>query len=226
LGDSEHNIRISVLCDNSKYPGETATGTYDYLHQRWYNSQVNLKHHPEFGSEFYRYLGDVKALIYPTFKRLAMGKGANLSSRIRWVGEQDDRFYDPWHNYNMNGYLGPKTRNVVVSKRTQVRAPGDVFIFADEGPYTVTGINANGLNDTHLWPIMGKDNYKGALKRFGNKRNVKLRPDGYGTFVEIIGGFHYSPSGDPTTGKGNCTFADGHVAPVFRDETFAVAWPK
>ena len=31
---------------------------------------------------------------------------------------------------------------------------------------------------------------------------------------------------DMTAGRGNCTFVDGHVAPVRRDDSFGAAWPK
>jgi len=44
--------------------------------------------------------------------------------------------------------------------------------------------------------------------------------------VDMIGGFHNAPTGNVIAGKGNCSFVDGHVAPVSRDDSFSMAWPK
>jgi prepilin-type N-terminal cleavage/methylation domain-containing protein/prepilin-type processing-associated H-X9-DG protein len=205
-----------------RLPGETLTGPYgSHIHTRWYNSQVNLKYHPEFGSDFFRYLGNVKSLICPTFKKLAQSKGGNISDDVKWWGSEDDQFYEPWHNYTMNAYLGPAG---LVKKRTQVKNPSDVFIFADEGPYSVKGINTTGLNDTSMWIIM--EGAESAVKRFG-KNNIKPGQPPYNdTFVDIIAGFHNAPSGDVTSGKGNVVFVDGHTDAVKRDDAFTVAWPK
>ena len=219
------NSRKLYFYTDQQLPGETAQGTFSYRHQRWYNSQVNLKDHPEFGSEFFRYLAEAKALICPTFKSLAKMKGATVSNDVQWSSQQDDRFYEPWHNYTMNSYLGPKHANARVGKLTQLKRPADVFVFADEGPYAVPGINSVGLNDTDLWVIINQGNAENAVRQFGSKYNVKPGPDGFGQFTDIIAGFHHAPSRDVTGGKGNVVFADGHIAPVLRDDSFGVAWP-
>ena len=229
--DNFPNPRKTYFYTDKQLPGESASGSRSYIHQRWYNSQVNLLHHPEFASEFFKYLANAKALICPTFKRLAKHKGARLSGTVTWEGVQDDRFYDPWHNYTMNAYLGPKGANALVAKLSQVRNPANVFVFADEGPYAEANYNNVGLNDTQLW-VIGPGDYvnkaNNAIKRFG-RENVKPGPASqgrYGTFTDIIGGFHNAPSGTVTAGKGNVTFADGHVGPVARDDSFIKAWPK
>ena len=210
---------------SARLPGETLTGPFgSHIHTRWYNDQVELKYHPKFASEFFGYLAEVKALICPTFKRLAKSKGANLSSTVRWVVNEDEQHYDPWENYSMNAYLGPGR---VVAKRTQVARPAETFVFGDEGPYVVTGIVNNGLNDTSLWPIGPPAGpAEDAVRTYHGKENVKPGPDGFGAFTDIIAGFHHAPSNDVTAGKGNCVFVDAHVEPVLRDDTFKVAWPK
>jgi prepilin-type N-terminal cleavage/methylation domain-containing protein/prepilin-type processing-associated H-X9-DG protein len=206
-----------------RLPGETIGGSH--LHQRWYNSQVDLGKHPEFASDFFNYLKDAKALICPTFKALAKNKGARLSSTVSWQGSQDDALYEPWHNYTMNALLGPANVDGVVAKTTQVKDPSTVFVFADEGPYSVSGIVGSGLNDTRLY-VLFKDGAEAAMRQYKNKNLVKPGPDGYGQFVDIIAGFHSAPSGDVTSGSGNCSFVDGHVGSVKRDDSFAAAWPK
>jgi prepilin-type N-terminal cleavage/methylation domain-containing protein/prepilin-type processing-associated H-X9-DG protein len=213
-------------------PGEGLTGS-QAVHRRWCNGNVNLKRRPELSGEFFKYLVNVKSVICPTFKRLAKNKDQHISGDVKFDNDiaTGVDYYDPWHNYTQNGYLGPKKANAersgVVQKTMQTKDPATVFVFADEGPYTETGWNTQGLNDTRLYVIFGSATARDAMKRFRNKNNIKPGPDGnYGTFVDIIAGYHYAPSGNVIAGKGNCTFADGHVAPVKREDSFAVAWPK
>lgn len=224
--DNFVNARKAYFTTDQRLPGETISGSH--IHSRWYNSQVNLNKRPELGSEFFKYLAEAKALICPTFRTLAKNKGARIDSDVSWSGAEDDTLYEPWHNYTMNAYLGPRSASAFVAKTSQVKNPSTVFVFGDEGPYRVNGIAGNGLNDTQLWVIgVGNEQAcKDAIKQFGHKDRVKPGPNGFGQFVDIIAGFHGAPSGDVTAGRGNCTFVDGHVAPVSRDDSFSVAWPK
>lgn len=221
--------RACYFYTNDRLPGETPS---NFRHQRWCNKQVNLKYKPEFAGEFFKYLVDVKALICPSFKQLAKGKGGAISANVRWDAMEDDNLYEPWHNYTMNAYIGPRPDGVsertapIVQKTMQVKNPATVFVFADEGPYFVEDYNYQGLNDTSLWVVFASTEAKNLIRQHRNKWNVKPGPDGIGQFCDIIGGFHNAPSGDVTGGKGNCTFVDGHVAAVHRDDSFAVAWPK
>ena len=202
----------------NKLPGETVN-RHKLL--RWCNREVNLRRRPELGSEFFKYLTDARGLICPTLKVLAKGKGVTISNNVSWEAESvPDYLYEPWYNYTMNAYLGPKE---LVAKVTQAKDPANLFVFADEGPYKVKDYNWRGLNDTSLIVIF-KNEAEQAIKQKRNKRNVKPGPGGY-EFVDIVAGFHSAPSGDVTGGKGTCTFADGHVAPVARDDSFSVAWP-
>jgi prepilin-type processing-associated H-X9-DG protein len=195
--------------------------------------QVNLKHRPELAGPFFGYLADVRALICPTFKGLAKNKGAVISEHVRWDAMEDDSLYEPWHNYTMNAYLGPKAANSVVQKTMQVKDAANVFVFADEGPYFVDDYNYQGLNDTSLWVIYATAEAKAFVKQYRSKYNIKPGPEALGSwggqggqFCDIIAGFHNAPSGDVTGGKGNVTFVDGHVGSVDRDDSFAVAWPE
>jgi len=225
--DNFVNARKAYFTTDQRLPGETIGGSH--IHKRWFNSQVDLNKHAEFGSEFFKYLSEAKALICPTFKSLARSKGATISSEVDWAGSEDDEFYEPWHNYTMNAYLGPKSASAFVAKTSQVKNPSTVFVFADEGPYRVQGYCQVGLNDTQLWVIGVGDEQAclNAIRQWGTKERVKAGPDGFGQFVDIIAGFHGAkPSNDVTSGEANCTFVDGHVAPVSRNDAFSVAWPK
>jgi prepilin-type processing-associated H-X9-DG protein len=75
--------------------------------------------------------------------------------------------------------------------------------------------------------IFGSQKAIDQMKIFRSKHNITTGPDGsYGQFTDVIAGFHSAPSGNVVAGKGNCSFADGHVAAVSRMDSFAVAWPK
>jgi len=231
--DNDDAFPDSDMCyfyTGAQLPGETVG---NHIHRRWCNGEVNLERRPELAGEFFRYLKDVRGLICPTFKGLAKNKDIRMSKDVQFAtnissGVTD---YDPWHNYTQNGYLGPKKadaqRTGIIQKTMQAKDPANLFVFADEGPYTQTGWNGTGLNDTRLYVIFGSATTIDAMKRFRSKRNITPGPDGtYGQFTDIIAGFHNAPSGNVVAGKGNVSFADGHVAPVAREDSFAVAWPK
>ena len=231
--DAFPDHRSCYFYTGNQLPGENVSGP-SFRHQRWCNKQVNLENHPEFAGEFFKYLADVRSLICPSFRQLTKNKGISVGSDVRWDAMEDDSIYEPWHNYTMNAYLGPKAANSVKSKTMQVRDAANVFVFADEGPYYVDNYNRQGLNDTSLWVIYETELSRTAVKQAGSKWNVKPGPEGPmgswggtpGQFCDIIAGFHNAPTGDLTGGRGNATFVDGHVEAVHRDDSFAKAWPE
>ena len=202
-------------------------GSSSFLHTRWCNGDINLNRYPELGSNFFKYLANAKSLICPSFKRIAKNPGTRLSDTVRWndgYNVEDLANYDPWHNYSQNAYLGT-SNDAIIKKSMQVKKPSTVFVFADEGPFMETGYNTHGLNDTRLY-VLFESNAEAAIKQYGKKEFVIAGPDQYGSFKDIIAGYHNAPSGNKVAGKGNCTFVDGHVAAVAREESFANAWPK
>jgi prepilin-type N-terminal cleavage/methylation domain-containing protein/prepilin-type processing-associated H-X9-DG protein len=212
--------RSCYFRQNISFPGDVSD------HRRWCNEDVNLRHHPEYGSVFFGYLSNVRSLICPTFRRLAKS-GYNHSDFDTDIATEVTH-YNPWMNYTQNAYLGPRNSpcQPLVYKLTDVKDPANTFTFADEGPFIEPGINTQGLNDTALFPIWPTTEAPTWVAKLGSPWNVKPGPDGIGTFSDVIGGFHNAPSGNRLAGKGNCAFADGHVAPASRMDSFPLAWPR
>jgi prepilin-type N-terminal cleavage/methylation domain-containing protein/prepilin-type processing-associated H-X9-DG protein len=194
--------------------------------KRWCNGDMYLRVHPEYASEFFKYLAEARALICPTFKRLANSTRFHSDFADESVGVAN---YMPWYNYSMNAYLGMKDGQWGVLKTLNVKNPAQTFTFADEGCLIKKGYFKQGLNDTALfpvWPTSEAPNW--VQKAGGNKWNVKPGPaseGGLGEFTDVIAGFHNAPTSDPVGGKGNTAFLDGHIAPHSLEESFALAWP-
>lgn len=203
------------------YPGEVG-GRW----KRWCNGDLYLRDHPEYASVFFGYLAETRALICPTFFRLA--KSTRFHSDF---ADESDGItnYMPWYNYSMNAYLGMKEGQWGVLKTLNVKNASQTFTFADEGCLTKPGYFWQGLNDTALYPVYPTSDAPNWIARAGgSKWNVKPGPTsegGLGEFCDAIAGFHNAPSGDPVGGKGNIVFLDGHVAPHPTEESFALAWP-
>jgi len=203
------------------YPGETG-GRW----KRWCNGDLYLRNHPQYASEFFKYLSDARALICPTFLRLAKSRRFHSD----FADESDGVVnYMPWYNYSMNAYLGMKEGQWGVLKTSNVKNAAQTFTFADEGCLVKPGYFKQGLNDTALYPVWPTSDAPNWIQRAGgSKWNVKPGPaseGGLGEFTDVIAGFHQAPSGDPIGGKGNVAFLDGHIAPHATPESFALAWP-
>ena len=193
--------------------------------KRWCNGNVYLREHPEYASAFFKYLKEARALICPTFKRLAKSTRFHAD----FADESDGVVnYMPWYNYSMNAYLGMKEDGYGVLKSLDVKTPAQVFTFADESCMVKPGYFRQGLNDTALYPIHPTSDAPNWIKRAGSKWNVRPGPaseGGHGEFCDVIAGFHNAPSGDPIGGKGTVLFLDGHVSAHATEESFALAWP-
>ena len=226
--DGFPDARSCYFRTNDWLSGDTDSS---HTHRRWGNENVNLRYHPEYGSDFFGYLNNVKSLICPTFRRLAKsdyGQTDFDNSNVSGITN-----YNPWMNYTMNGYLGPDNPSRVgggyvslVSKLMNVGDPANTFTFADEGPYIEPGFNMEGLNDTALFFLYPSSRATALIEEYSSPWLVKPGPDGIGAVHDLIAGFHNAPSGDRLAGKGNCAFADGHVGPASRLDTFPLAWPK
>lgn len=224
--DNDDRFCVPESCyftQTAAYPVEA--GLSSPIHLRWCNGDLYLRDHPEYASNFFRYLQNVKAFICPTFKRITV----KASQDHFFVADAANlRNYKPWYNYTMNAYLGSQNtgvRNSSVKKMSEVKHLAQTFCFVEESALVDTRYNVSGLNDTYMIP--GDDSMvQGWFNQTGSYRLIKPGPEGVGQFWDVIGGFHHAPSQDPLGGKGNCAFLDGHVDAHPRSETFPLAWPN
>jgi prepilin-type processing-associated H-X9-DG protein len=200
-------------------------GLSSYIHLRWCNGDLDLSMYPEYGSPFFRYMGNAKAFICPTVKTLAV---RNSEDHFYVADMARLKRYKPWYNYTMNAYLGSpgsEIQKARVMKLSEVKRPAETFSFTEESALVDTQYNVSGLNDTYMIP--GNDSMiAGWLSKTGSYRLIRPGPEGVGPFWDVIAGFHHAPSGNLLGGKGNCALLDGHVDAFSRAETFPLAWPR
>jgi len=218
------NPNSCYFSQSDAYPVEA--GLSSYIHVRWCNGNVDLKSHPEYGGNLFRYLGDAKAFICPTYKTVAV---RNSEDHFYAADAANLRNYEPWYNYTMNAYLGSpadEIKKTAVRKMSDVKQPAMTFSFCEESAYVDTAYNVSGLNDTYMIP--GNDSMiQSWLSRAGNNPwNVEPGPDTSPTFYDVLAGYHNAPTGDLLKGRGNCAFLDGHVDAHARSETFPLAYPR
>lgn len=208
----------------ARLPVENGVGG-NHLHLRWCNGDVNLRDHPEYGGNLYRYLADARSFICPTFKVMTRNYSEDQFYKANGSTIRD---YQPWYNYTMNAFLGPPgaLEGLRVSNLQNVKHPATTFSFTEESSYVDTAYNASGLNDTYM-VLQNTSTIEGWLRQNGgNEWAVKPGPDGVGPFWDTIAGFHHAPAGNKLGGRGNCAFLDGHVESHPRSETFPLAWPN
>jgi prepilin-type N-terminal cleavage/methylation domain-containing protein/prepilin-type processing-associated H-X9-DG protein len=218
---------------SSPYPVEA--GLSNHLELRWANGDLNLKNYPQYGGTLFPYMTDARAFICPTFRNMARSMNSSDDPFFRNLGSSITNF-DPWYNYSMNAYLGPANEgrsnliggltNIRVGKLTRVKRASETFVFAEESPMVDTQYNQYGLNNTFMIPGSGSMVEQWQNQVHTTRWDIKPGPDGVGQFWNVIAGFHHAPTGDPTGGRGNCAFVDGHVAAHPRSETFPLAWPR
>jgi prepilin-type N-terminal cleavage/methylation domain-containing protein/prepilin-type processing-associated H-X9-DG protein len=202
------------------------TGLTSYLHVRWCNGNMDLKSHPQYGGNLFRYLGDAKAFICPTYKSLAVRQSED---HFYVADAQNLKNYEPWYNYTMNAYLGSTSAELTktaVKKISAVKQPAMTFSFCEESARVDTAYNVSGLNDTYMIP--GNDTMiQSWLSVAGNNPwNVEPGPGTNPTFWDVVAGYHNAPTGNLLKGRGNCAFLDGHVDAHARSETFPLAYPR
>lgn len=207
-------------------PYSVEAGLSSYIHVRWCNGNVDLKSHPEYGGNLFRYLGDAKAFICPTYKAVAV---RNSEDHFYAADAANLKNYEPWYNYTMNAYLGSpadELKKTVVKKISDVKQPAMTFSFCEESAYVDTAYNVSGLNDTYMIPGNDTMIQSWLSKAGGNPWNVEPGPGTSPTFYDVLAGYHNAPTGDLLKGRGNCAFLDGHVDAHARAETFPLAYPR
>ncbi|MCU0913142.1 MAG: type II secretion system GspH family protein [Planctomycetes bacterium] len=201
---------------------------------RWCNGAMDLNRFPQRGGPFFQsYLKSAKAYICPTFKRMARAffDQTHISETVSFANKfGTPALYEPWYNYSMNAYLGPKGQAALdgqFAKAGQVKHPSELVVFVEESCFLDNGINDQGINDTYMRPLPVVD-AETAVRSRGNRWAVKPgpAPEGVGVFADIIAGLHHAPSGNPVAGRGTCVFLAGHVEARNRMDTFGLLWPK
>ena len=228
LDDNDQRFPEPATCyfsQASAFPVES--GLSSYIHVRWCNGNVDLKSHPEYGGNLFPYLASAKAFICPTYKTAAV---RNSEDHFYQADAGNIGQYEPWYNYTMNAYLGPRKGHALseirAAKSSDVKRPATTFSFCEESAYVDTEYNISGLNDTYMIPgdVSMVNSWLAAAD--GNPWNVEPGPQTSPTFYDVIAGYHNAPSGNPLLGRGNCAFLDGHVEAHYRAETFPLSWTK
>jgi prepilin-type N-terminal cleavage/methylation domain-containing protein len=175
---------------------------------RWHNAEYSLGANPQYAGPLWSYLQNEKVNLCPVFKKISKSKGSDHPSHVGSIP------IDPQFGYSQNAYLGgtsylgyvAKFGNV--AKITNVRSPGRVFFFAEENPWTISGLSTAVLNDT-------------ALLASSDPGDPDQFDDAFGTFHSILGS-------DYDSGVGNAVMLDGSVQTVDPKNkgTFKSAWPK
>lgn len=130
-----------------------------------------------------RYIIDPKVYLCATFARVYNANPA-VAHLTPYVSYSMNEFMASEENLGGNTWAG-KTK----LKRAQIEKPGELGVFGDEGtvllPWSRYIIN-------NL--CMGVGAYQNA-----------------GNYVDSLAAFHNMPGNDPTKGKANVAFADGHA---------------
>lgn len=221
------NPRTCYFKSINPFPGETAKSAWGSSFLiRWCNRQVYLGDHPDFGSDFFHYIGDARRLACPTFKRIARTwRHQELFYPYQPIGHN----YMPWYNYTMNIYLDSaySSRRETVSSIDQIEGPATTLTFAEESCLREPAFNSTAVNDTVLYAVL--DHSQWIEDAGGNLWDAKPGPISEGglgrPMIDLIGGMHFGPPENPLRGTGNCAFVDGHVAGHSRQDTFALAYP-
>jgi prepilin-type N-terminal cleavage/methylation domain-containing protein/prepilin-type processing-associated H-X9-DG protein len=216
--------RMCYFSQMTAYPVES--GLTSYIHLRWCNGNIDLKSHPEYGGNLFRYLGSAKAFICPTYKTVAV---RNSEDHFYAADAANLKNYEPWYNYTMNAYLGStvdELKKTAVRKMSDVKQPAATFSFCEESARVDTAYNESGLNDTYMIPGNDTMVQSWLSAAGGNPWNVEPGPGTTPRFWDVLAGYHNAPTGDLLKGRGNCAFLDGHVDAHARSETFPLAYPR
>ncbi|HON90762.1 MAG TPA: type II secretion system protein [Sedimentisphaerales bacterium] len=239
-----YTIAVAMYCDDNDgkfcepatcyFSQSTAfpveSGLSSYIHVRWCNGNIDLKSHPQYGGHLFKYLANAKAFICPTYKTIAVRQSED---HFYQADAANLKNYEPWYNYTMNAYLGPRRvggadhalKEIRVDRIGQVKNPATTFSFCEESAYVDTRYNISGLNDTYMIPGDVSMVKSWLAAAGGNPWNVEPGPGTSPTFYDVLAGYHNAPTGDLLKGRGNCAFVDGHVDAHAREETFPLAYP-
>ena len=181
----------------------------------WHDATKNLEYHPELAGLCWPYLKGHKFHVCPTFRVVV---------KARSCGSCGGRTIPvvPQYGYTMNSYLNgdawtagqmaalPAQYKLPISgntlrKENQVKVPAETFYFGEENSWSISGLNAAGINDTNLRPT------------------PQRTTDSFATFHKVA-------ASKWDRGVSNASFVDGHVDEVDPwaldgRETWELCWP-
>ncbi|MFO1491800.1 MAG: prepilin-type N-terminal cleavage/methylation domain-containing protein [Kiritimatiellia bacterium] len=144
------------------------------------------------------YITTREVYLCSSFKRV-YGLNPAFSHLTPYVGYSMNEFMASEENLGGSDWAGrPKL------KRAQIEKPGALGVFGDEGTMPLP------------WgPVVINNLCLGV----GDNRSP-------GNYCDALAAFHNMPGNDPTKGKGNVAFADGHAALSISQDSIAIFTPS
>ena len=184
---------------------------------QWHDKANFLDSRPDLAGPLWPYLEVQGTHLCPTFSRLGKQFGGNHPGHNGIIP------IEPQYSYSMNGLLGRRYPNGVLT-RPQVNRPAQTFFFAEENIWTTPGLTNSVLNDNCL------------IVRWDTTSPLDSPPS---SFTDALGYFHNSPRLDliigkswneikdyPGVGNVNAVFVDGHVQKARPEDSYRLAKPR
>lgn len=155
---------------------------------RWHNPNFDLDAHPEFGGPLWPYLQTGDVSVCPVFRRLA--KKMEDTHKSHDGSDTGAITYSLSMNGNLQNLVGPGWTFKSVRKST-IKSPSQVFLWAEENMWPLTGLSK--------WPL--------------NDNTILAGSDAFGSFHKISKAQLSSQidSEDYTTGSCNILMVDGSL---------------
>lgn len=172
---------------------------------RWHNPKFDLDANPQFGGPLFPYLQMSQVTVCPVFRKLAKQHSASHPGHDASVATGAITF-----SLTMNGYLQRErtagSYDFRSARRTEIRSPSQVFLWAEENMWTLNDENGNPLSTAVL-------NDTTLLNGYG---------DCFGSFHQVSMGQLQVQIGSPGTyisGKANVLMCDGSIVSATPGET-------
>lgn len=170
---------------------------------RWHNPLFDLDEHPEFGGPLQPYLQVAQVSVCPVFRKLSANYASFHPNHSTAVATGVITF-SLTMNGNLQRMMQPDTYVFKSIRKTEIRSPSQVFLWAEENMWTLNDMNGNPLssavlNDTTL--LAGSDCFASFHQLSAGKIEVQI---GTGTYNE---------------GSSNVLMCDGSAITATPEET-------
>ncbi|HOT72275.1 MAG TPA: type II secretion system protein [Anaerohalosphaeraceae bacterium] len=148
---------------------------------RWHNPLFDLDEHPEFGGPLQPYLQVAQVSVCPVFRKLS-AKYASFHPNHNTAVATGVITFSLTMNGNLQRMMQPDTYVFKSIRKTEIRSPSQVFLWAEENMWTLNDMNGNPLssavlNDTTL--LAGSDCFASFHQLSAGKIEVQI---GTGTY--------------------------------------------